>query len=235
MGKNPAFQFYPNDWLGDPELQQATASTRGIWINLLCHMWWSRARGILSGTISELSRLAGCTETEWIVFHEENSRLKFADVTLCNKIVTVTNRRMVREEQSRISTRLRVKRFRNASCNAEVTVPSPNTPSPGTKVPSKKPVLADAPTNGNHPIKALLNFYDETYQRLHNGQHPVIGGEDAKAAQAILRNRTDEVARRMVTSYLENPPQFYKDKGLYGMRHILSAANTLLARREVSG
>lgn len=91
-----------------------------------------------------------------------------------------------------------------------------------------------AKTNGkDHAIKDLLTFYDETYQRIHHGNRPVIGSEDAKAAQTILKNRTPEIAIRMVRSYLEDPPEFYRTKGLYGMRHILSAANTLLARRDV--
>ena len=105
----------------------------------------------------------------------------------------------------------------------------------------KKLPVADAPglpldegKNGNHPIKALLAVYDENYHRLHH-QRPVIVGLDAKAAATLLKNRTPEIAARMVKSFLENPPSMYAEKGLLGMRHILSAANTLLARREVSG
>jgi len=130
MGKNPAFQFYPNDWLGDPELQQSSATTRGVWANFLCHMWWARHRGVLQGTFEELCRLGGCTLDELHAFITENTRLNFADVTEGNKIVTVSNRRMVREEKSRESTRGRVQRFRNAHSNANVTPPSPSTPSP---------------------------------------------------------------------------------------------------------
>jgi hypothetical protein len=134
MGKNPAFQFYPRDWLSDTELQQASAVTRGIWINLLSHMWFATDRGMVSGTLDEMRRLSGCSEPEWFVFYEQNCRLKFADVTFCDGIVTVKNRRMVREEKERESTRLRVLRFRKRECNADVTSPSPSpSPSPVQK------------------------------------------------------------------------------------------------------
>ncbi len=96
-----------------------------------------------------------------------------------------------------------------------------------------KTIVGAGPTNGSHRIKLLLTFYEETYVRLHK-ERPVITGADIKAAQAILKNRTEDVASRMVKSFLENPPDLYRDKALFSMRHIMSAANTLLARREVS-
>ena len=50
MGKAPADQFYWNDWLGDVELQAASACTKGVWINALARMWNSKIRGELQGT-----------------------------------------------------------------------------------------------------------------------------------------------------------------------------------------
>jgi len=139
VGKAPAFQWYPNDWLRDT--QAATATVRGIWIDLLCAMWWSATRGTLTGTEAELCRFGRCTPEEWGQFLEQNTRLKFADVTISDGLVTVSNRRMVREESDRESTRCRVQRFRKRPCNADVTVPSP-TPvsdlrSPSTSDPEK--------------------------------------------------------------------------------------------------
>lgn len=169
MGKNPGFLFYPNDWLNDNELQRASFSTIGIWINLLCRMWWSTPRGTLTGASEDLRRLAGCDSVEWTRFLEEADRLRFADVivsdmqnrasvqnppdmqnrasctdathvTLGNKIVTVINRRMVRDEKSRESTRNRVRRHRHGQSNTNVTVPLP--------VPVPVPVPVTVPENG---------------------------------------------------------------------------------------
>lgn len=128
MGRAPAFQFYPADWLSDPQLRLASPSTKGIWIDLLCYMWKSNERGKLNGTVDQLCRMTGSNCTEMAMFINEANFLKFADVTICNDDVTVCNRRMMREEKERESTRSRVKRFRNADekrlGNEEVTPPS---------------------------------------------------------------------------------------------------------------
>lgn len=136
MGKAPAFQFYPKDFLSDVELQAASASTRGVWINGLCLMWVARERGILTGRRESLARLLNCTLPEFDLFIEEASVTKFADVTTCNDEVTIKNRRMWNDEKVRHQTRLRVRKHRDnvkesAQCNAEVTPPSSSsTPSP---------------------------------------------------------------------------------------------------------
>ena len=153
MSKAPAFQFYVKDWLADVELQAASASTRGVWINALCLMWESRTRGTISGHTPVMPRRLNCTVEEFDLFLAEAATLKFADVTICNGEVTVTNRRMRNEEKVREDTRLRVQRHRcNAASNADVTPPSSSpTPTPSTKVlprdtPSTEGVLPSEPT-----------------------------------------------------------------------------------------
>ena len=37
--KNPAFQFYPSDFLADPIVQAMSAAERGVYITLLCVQW----------------------------------------------------------------------------------------------------------------------------------------------------------------------------------------------------
>jgi len=130
VAKNPAFQFYGKDWLADPALQAASSSSRGIWANTLCYMWESVTRGKISGTINELSMLLRASNGDFSLFLDEIQRLKFGDVTICNNLVTLINRRMFREQKQRENTRLRVAKFRsNISSNESVTVLSPS-PSP---------------------------------------------------------------------------------------------------------
>ena len=62
--KLPAFQFYPGDWLRDPQLQMASTVARGVWINALCRMWDNEPRGTLSGTREEIARLCLCTKED---------------------------------------------------------------------------------------------------------------------------------------------------------------------------
>lgn len=125
MAKAPAFLLYVRDWLGDPALQSCAAATRGIWINALCFMWEAPERGKLAGTKDSLGRLLGATPAEMDQFWSDLDAYKFADVTFCNSNVTLSNRRMVRDEKIRQGTKLRVARHRsNAPCNADVTPPS---------------------------------------------------------------------------------------------------------------
>lgn len=65
MGKLPAFQFYPGDWMKDPALRSVSATARGLWIDLLCLMFECPERGVLSHydgrpfTPEEIARATG--------------------------------------------------------------------------------------------------------------------------------------------------------------------------------
>jgi len=127
MGKLPAFQFYPGDWIQDTAT--LSLSARGAWIDLLCALWRSPIRGQLTLSIIEYGRLLRTTPLRArAVLDELIHRQICTSVTEGNGDVTVINRRMEREERERKSTRLRVKRFRNAESNGigngDVTVPS---------------------------------------------------------------------------------------------------------------
>ncbi|MEM9372611.1 MAG: hypothetical protein AAGA55_03125, partial [Planctomycetota bacterium] len=65
MAKQPAFQFYPGDWLKDPALRLCTPAARGAWIDMLCLMFESEDRGHLitngqAWTIADIARAIGC-------------------------------------------------------------------------------------------------------------------------------------------------------------------------------
>lgn len=134
MGKSPAFQFYVKDWLTDPQLRMATHKSKGIWIDLLAYMWCAPSRGEITGTEDQIVKMIGINNGDFQEFISEVKTLKFADVTFCNKNVTIRNRRMYREQKERENTRKRVRKYRNkkasnAECNGSVTPLSP-TPSP---------------------------------------------------------------------------------------------------------
>jgi hypothetical protein len=182
MGKNPAFQFYPRDWLSDTELQQASASTRGIWTNLLSHMWFSQQRGVVSGTVQEMCQLGGCTESEWLIFYEQNCRLKFADVTFCDGIVTVKNRRMVREEKARESARLRKSRERSRESHTEVTLASPSTPSTPSPKSKYKDLVGTLPVptgDRDLPVRVRRNEIPEGFSEWWNEYPKKVGKKQA--------------------------------------------------------
>ena len=39
MDKSPAFQFYPKDWLTDPDVVCMNFAQKGAYITLLCYCW----------------------------------------------------------------------------------------------------------------------------------------------------------------------------------------------------
>lgn len=47
MAKLPAFQFYPGDWMKDPNLRRSSLAARGLWIDMLCLMFECEERGVL--------------------------------------------------------------------------------------------------------------------------------------------------------------------------------------------
>jgi len=94
MAKAPAIQFYVKDWLSDPELRMASHSTKGIWIDMLCYMWESSERGKICGTLEQIKKLVSATDEDMDLFLSEAKTLCFCDVTICNKNVTVINRRI---------------------------------------------------------------------------------------------------------------------------------------------
>ncbi len=126
MGKAPAFQWYPNDYIRDTRI--LSLSARGAWSDMLNFMWYSEDRGILTGTYEQFARMLSCSVDEIKSILQELNVTKVADVTNGNEFVTVKNRRMVRDEKERKSTRMRVQKHRNAKCNDisndDVTPPS---------------------------------------------------------------------------------------------------------------
>lgn len=107
--------FYVGDWLKDAELSLCSPATRGVWIDLLCAMHECDRSGVLRGTRDQLSRTARCSTVELALALTDLQTTGAADVTERNGVVTVANRRMIRERNSREQTRLRVNRHRVGS------------------------------------------------------------------------------------------------------------------------
>jgi len=107
MAKPPAFQWYPNDYIRDTRILSLAAW--GAWADMLNFMWYAPERGSLSGTYEQLARQLSCSIPEIQNILDELSVTKTADVTICNNLVTVINRRMYRDERERKLTRCEFK------------------------------------------------------------------------------------------------------------------------------
>jgi hypothetical protein len=117
-------KFFPADWLRDT--RPCSLEARGAWIDLCCILWESKTRGQITWPISAFDQFWGTVERDHLIYSaseilEELETLGICDVvTLDNTNVTVTCRRMYREEVQRNQTRERVKRHRTKSSNANV-------------------------------------------------------------------------------------------------------------------
>lgn len=110
INKAPAFQFYIRDWLSDTQLRLTSLTTRGIWIDLLCFMWEAPERGKIVAKKDKFGLMVGALNGEVDRFIEEAQEYKFCDISVtCPKtvtqnvtpIVTIINRRMFREQNTR--------------------------------------------------------------------------------------------------------------------------------------
>jgi len=129
MAKHFFMQFYPGEWLSDAKVSQCRPATRGIWWDAISAMHGIDRCGQLSGTIEALARVCRCRVDEMRAAVDDLRSTGAADVTECNGIVTLVNRRMRREYESRQAVKNRVDRHRqqkkqrlgNENCSAPVT------------------------------------------------------------------------------------------------------------------
>lgn len=111
-GKLGWFPFYPRDWYGDPKLACCHPTTRGMWMDLLALMFIEGQTSIHADRTA-LMRLCRCDIMAVEQFLSDIARYNFADVTECNAVLTITSRRFVRDEKTRVDTRERVRKFRS--------------------------------------------------------------------------------------------------------------------------
>lgn len=177
MAKAPAFQFFPGDARRDAELHMMSFEARGIWWEMLCCMWDAKERGMLEGTREQLCRLIGCTQEELSRSLKEISVTKTGDVTECNDLVTVINRRMHRDERERKLTRSRVKKHRGKEekreCNDDVTGASSSSSSSSFSSleniqygEESTSAVDDKSSPGRRSVKIVYNFNTRSWENI---------------------------------------------------------------------
>jgi hypothetical protein len=96
MGKNPAFLFYPADWQRD--LEEHPLEIEGAWIRICCKLSWEEPRGSATKTLTQWSRIMRVGEKKSLAIIEYLLNQNIADVIIQNSSITITSRRMVRDE-----------------------------------------------------------------------------------------------------------------------------------------
>lgn len=132
MGKTPAFQFYPGDWMKDPALRSVSLEARGLWMDMLCLMHESTRRGYLQHSTGkpmsheQIARMSGCSPEVCARLLEE---LEETGVFSREDDGTIYSRRMAREAIEKEGNAERQRRYYdrnnkkpNGEPNANLTV-----------------------------------------------------------------------------------------------------------------
>lgn len=125
MAKLPWLKWFPADWLNDPKLSLCSASTRGIWADLISYMHVADQSGTLAGTVEQLARFGRCSASEMAAALDELAQTGAADVTKKRAVVTVINRKMSREFLKRQSDAARQLRSRSRRMSRPLSQSNP--------------------------------------------------------------------------------------------------------------
>ncbi len=121
--KAPAFQFYPADWQRD--LSEHTLEIEGAWIRICCALWWSETPGKSTKPLTNWARVLRVGERKCKTIIDYLLNQNIAEVDIQNQSITITSRRMVKDEY-----------IRNIRRNAGQLGGNPS-----LKKPEEKPVL----------------------------------------------------------------------------------------------
>lgn len=99
----PSLQFYPKDWMTDDGLKVCSLAAQGLWINLLCQMFFSPVRGALlhangiQKSVEDITNYTYKTNTKVI----QNLIKELEDNRVFDRLEngTIVNRKMYREWQ----------------------------------------------------------------------------------------------------------------------------------------
>ena len=91
-------------------------------MDLICMLWRAEPRGVLSYRMTQWQSLLRCAESELVTVLDEFTTFTICDIeTISNGYVTISSRRMLKDEKERKYVRLRVARHRrNVVGNATV-------------------------------------------------------------------------------------------------------------------
>jgi hypothetical protein len=155
----PSLQFYPDDWLSETGLKMCSLAAKGLWIDMLCHMFKSEKRGqlIVNGkvpTMQEVGKLVSIGEAEAKQLVDE-----LLSYGVCESTETsiLYNRRMVRDEQIRQS---KIEAGRKGGVSKRVKKSKSKTQAePGSPTPTPTPTPASTPaSSSNDTLRTSINL-----------------------------------------------------------------------------
>lgn len=110
MAKLPWMPFYPADYLLDTQLLSPAA--RGIWMDLICHLWRAETRGTMTLSVVQWSRILRADQAEVTAAFKELDLHSICEIETGREAITIKSRRMLKEERERKGSRVRQQRLR---------------------------------------------------------------------------------------------------------------------------
>jgi len=192
--QRPSMQFYPKDWLSETGLQCVSYAAKGLWIDLLCHMWMSPERGVLeANALQNLTKLEANDLQKYI-----GELLKF-DVCEKDENSAIICRRMYREwqYQRHIS---EVRSEAGKSAKHEQNNQQNNRPSSPSPIPSAsatdKTIKKDIPANAGSPQAVFIKSWSELYESETGVPFKADRKDFVIIARLIKKFGADEVVSR---------------------------------------
>lgn len=205
-GKHFYMKWVPTDWLG-AEITALSPAARGILFDWLNHMHLLDRCGQIVGTREQLAQLGRCISLPLIdAVLQEVKSTNAADVTECNGLVTVTNRRMRREWTERKQGAQRTAEHRAKSTEGRAPQVPNNSGTPVTR-PSEKGTVTPRLQKCNGDVTPHSYSQSQSYsyseKEIESQLSQIMGkvGEDltklilnksqcARLAKGILTNKT---------------------------------------------
>lgn len=97
--KSPAFQFYPGDWQRD--LSEHPLEIEGAWIRICCALWWSETPGKSTKPLTNWARVLRVGEKKSLSIITYLLNQNIAEVIIQNSTITISSRRMIKDEYIR--------------------------------------------------------------------------------------------------------------------------------------
>lgn len=170
MAKLPAFQFYPGDWLKDPDLKRCSIFARGLLMDLLCLMWEAKHRGRLAAADGVtpwsneevVNAVCGSTTEEKLVGLKE---LEDKEVLSRDGNECLFSRRMIRDEELRAvraqsgskgGSKTQAKRQAPPVANTQANAKAKSGSSSSSSISSSPSVIAPLPPESDEHLDVQL-------------------------------------------------------------------------------
>ena len=170
-------KFVPSDWTQDT--RKLSIEARGGWIDIICALWNSETRGNLSLSIDGWAGILNLPADRTTQILKELKNMKIGSVTFRNSNVTISCRRILREESSRLSNVEKQRRYRGRLGYQNVTSKLPTELDvrcqklETTSIPLPGNGESSLPAPGQHQASTGSGDHDNPAKIRKDSDHPV--------------------------------------------------------------